>query len=652
MARKQQRTIWVRIMALLVLGLVFLVINGGVNYFADNEKNLSVDIGFNGQELVLRTADVMALENRYQLTRDPLLLQEIAKVRKAVFESGSKLAGEVRDRESRELVDKMMTSVKGQQELFGRIVQTMKEMDATLHDYDTRIGAVQDSANRIIGAITQKETQLMMEAESLSVNEVSLRDQLKDLGIIISRKAENLHGLLRDSREQAYARRRRDIDGKLAENIRNTGFVVKALKDSRYRQTWKGITRTVAGLAPIENQLVSLWKKKGEEVAKLEKLGKRCRELGLTLVGVARSGLAKQNVRLKWISVVAFSVEAFFMLLVGLGITRSIQRSLNQAIEQGDEAAREVNLASRELRGSSQLLADGASQQAASLEETSSGLEEMASMTRQNAENAREANALMVETSKILARATDSMGRLSHSMVEIARAGEETQKIIKTIDEIAFQTNLLALNAAVEAARAGEAGAGFAVVADEVRTLALRAADAAKNTAELIEGSVRRMGDGNQLAVETKDYFAELSSSTARASDLVAEISAASQEQAEGIEQINRAVTDMDQVVQQTAAQAEESASAAQEMAAQAEKVMGFVESLKELVGGALGRTSDDGFAAGSGDGDGPPAHWNPPKGSGAAVGNGLRPSRLGLQASGAPDNGTLLEAGQEVADF
>ena len=134
-------------------------------------------------------------------------------------------------------------------------------------------------------------------------------------------------------------------------------------------------------------------------------------------------------------------------------------------------------------------MAEGASEQAASLEETSSSLEEMSSVTNQNAAHAQEADVLMKESNRVVNQANDSMVELTVSMDEILKAGEETQKIIKTIDEIAFQTNLLALNAAVEAARAGEAGAGFAVVADEVRSLAIRAADAAKNTANLIEGT-------------------------------------------------------------------------------------------------------------------------------------------------------------------
>ena len=213
-------------------------------------------------------------------------------------------------------------------------------------------------------------------------------------------------------------------------------------------------------------------------------------------------------------------------------------------------------------------------------------------MTSRNADNARQANALMDDAKRVVDTADGSMVRLTGSMGEIAKASEETSKIVKTIDEIAFQTNLLALNAAVEAARAGEAGAGFAVVADEVRHLALRAAEAAKNTADLIEGTVKRVRDGSTLVSSTNEAFHQVTGSSARVSELVAGISAASNDQAEGIGQINTAVTELDKLTQQNAANAEESASAAEEMSAQAETMLGMVGELVAMVGGA---GTDDG---------------------------------------------------------
>ncbi|MGE5258757.1 MAG: methyl-accepting chemotaxis protein [Hyphomicrobiales bacterium] len=276
-------------------------------------------------------------------------------------------------------------------------------------------------------------------------------------------------------------------------------------------------------------------------------------------------------------------------VLVGLAcalfITRSVVRSLNRVIQGLGAGSNQLASASGQVSAASQSLAEGASEQAAAIQETSSAIEQMAGMTRQNAANAGQANGLMQETNTIVSRANHSMTELIGSMQDITQASEETSKIIKTIDEIAFQTNLLALNAAVEAARAGEAGAGFAVVADEVRNLAMRAAEAAKNTAALIEGTVKKIKDGSDLVSRTNEAFAKVAEGANKAGQLVAEISAASSEQSQGIDQINKAVSEMDKVVQQNAANAEENSSVSEQMRVQAEHMKGYVQELQMMVG-------------------------------------------------------------------
>jgi methyl-accepting chemotaxis protein len=293
------------------------------------------------------------------------------------------------------------------------------------------------------------------------------------------------------------------------------------------------------------------------------------------------------------VSAIIFTVAAFIIgILLSFFIIRSITKPINQTIAGLNDGSDQVASASGQVSASSQSLAEGSSEQAASIEETSASLEEMSSMTKQNADNSGQADSLMKDANQVIVEANESMTDLTHSMDEISKASEETSKIIKTIDEIAFQTNLLALNAAVEAARAGEAGAGFAVVADEVRNLALRAAEAAKNTAELIEGTVKRVNDGTDLVEKTNAEFTKVAESATKVGELVSEISAASTEQAQGIEEVNKAVTEMDKVTQQNAANAEESASAAEEMTAQAEEMKSYVNDLVALVGGKAGQAA------------------------------------------------------------
>ena len=288
-------------------------------------------------------------------------------------------------------------------------------------------------------------------------------------------------------------------------------------------------------------------------------------------------------------------IASILGILISFFTARSLSRLLSRIAHGLGEASDQVASAANEVSSASQSLAEGSSEQAASLEETSSSLEEMASQTARNAENASQADGLMKNAGQVVAMANGAMEELTGSMTDISEASEETQKIVKTIDEISFQTNLLALNAAVEAARAGEAGAGFAVVADEVRNLALRAADAARNTAELIEKTSKKIQDGSALVARTNDAFGKVSESSVKVGGLVEEIAAASREQAEGIDQVNKAIGQMDAVIQQSAANSEENASASEEMNAQAEQMKEYVAELLHIVeGGSKGRRSLD----------------------------------------------------------
>lgn len=311
------------------------------------------------------------------------------------------------------------------------------------------------------------------------------------------------------------------------------------------------------------------------------------RVVELQQVNLDQAGQESQNsyARITWMNL---GMLALSLLVAGavLYTVRNISTQLRAATRELNTGAQQVAAASGQVSGASQSLSQGSTTQAAALEETSASMAEMASMTRQNAENSRSAAGMMAASEAQVRDANAALDQMVESMGAIAESSHKVSKIIKTIDEIAFQTNILALNAAVEAARAGEAGMGFAVVADEVRALAQRSAQAAKDTAVLIEESIAKSAEGQQKVQVVTSAIASVTESTAKVRNLIDEVSAASHQQSQGIEQVSQAIAQMEKVTQGTAATAEESAAASEELNAQAEQSMHVVSTLAQLVNG------------------------------------------------------------------
>jgi methyl-accepting chemotaxis protein len=267
-------------------------------------------------------------------------------------------------------------------------------------------------------------------------------------------------------------------------------------------------------------------------------------------------------------------------------ITQHVNRPISQIVNELSEGSEQVADAATQVSSSSQSLAEGASKQAAVVEETSSTLEETSSRIKQNADNAHSATLLINESKQLVLKAGESAGAMDQAMKEIKGATDQTSRIIKTIDEIAFQTNLLALNAAVEAARAGEAGKGFAVVAEEVRNLALRSAEAARSTGTLIEDTLGRVAGGVKVVQGLTVALDDVTMSSQKVSNLIDEIAAASAEQAQGIEMVNHAIGQMTSVIEQNAAASEENAAAAEELTGQSTSMLASVQNLADLISG------------------------------------------------------------------
>jgi len=274
--------------------------------------------------------------------------------------------------------------------------------------------------------------------------------------------------------------------------------------------------------------------------------------------------------------------------LMGFIMIHSLTGNLQRTADRLKDSSAQISSASSQVSSSSHQLAEGASEQASSLEETTSSLKEISSMVRQTADNAAELRRTGEATFQLQKECFKSLKIANDRMAETSQAGDKATKIIKTIDEIAFQTNLLALNAAVEAARAGEAGAGFAVVASEVRNLAMRSAEAVRETTGMIGEVTTKIGDGRALVEKSQEIFKAMGEMGKKVTELIQEVNRASSEQAQGIIQINKAMQEMDKVTQQTAANAEESASASEEMNAQAAQMQEIANELRLIVEGSL----------------------------------------------------------------
>jgi hypothetical protein len=296
-----------------------------------------------------------------------------------------------------------------------------------------------------------------------------------------------------------------------------------------------------------------------------------------------------RNANVTGAALTTVAIVAVLVFVVCWTVKQLVTLPLASVINRLTQGAEQINRSSSEIASASRTLAEGAGEQAAALEQTSASLEEMSSLAKNNAGNAHTASDLAKRTRSGADKGTMDMQTMTTAMDAMKASNDETAKIIKTIDEIAFQTNILALNAAVEAARAGEAGMGFAVVADEVRNLAQRSAQAAKETASKIEGSTTRTTQSVNVSAQVAATLNEIASQVRQVDELISIVAGASREQTTGISQINSAVAQLDKVTQANAAAAEESAAAADELNAQAEAMNQSVGDLLKMVGGKTG---------------------------------------------------------------
>jgi methyl-accepting chemotaxis protein len=472
------------------------------------------------------------------------------------------------------------------QKLFNELVEVHGQQSSLKMEMVKPLQTSETLLQSILTDLQKKESMLRMEGDVLGASELGMMNTARDCRTTFIQLQVLQLQFMMSGDEKFIAEYKKLASGDVQVLLTALEQIAGATKNESSIKTAATVRESLNKFVDFIEQSQKLYEKENERVKLLNDAGKQILEAANALLGQVDQAITGQKrSAVTFISAIVLAGIIFFWVLSFI-LVRSITKPIHSVIEGLTESSEQVASGSTQISSASQQLAEGASEQAASIEETSASIEELSSMTKQNADSAEQANKLMTESRQTITHTNQSMERLTASMREISRASEETQKIVKTIDEIAFQTNLLALNAAVEAARAGEAGAGFAVVADEVRNLSKRAAEAARNTSILIETTAKTVHEGAGLVESTNKEFNDVLISATKVEQLVGEIAAASREQAMGIEQVNKAVAEMDKVIQQNAANAEESASASQEMNGRAGELKEFVEELAALVGG------------------------------------------------------------------
>ncbi len=449
-------------------------------------------------------------------------------------------------------------------------------------------GSLQSELDRAV-KVTAKRQLLAGKLSATAENMVAL-----DRGIAFSlvlQQLEKAHNLRREF-DQASQSLRRDLSDihSIADNASQEDL--REL-DTLYGSADAGQREFMQQLSA--QQLDAALKTFDEQVApRIRKLSEKARTLVETeekRLAEASGASESQAVRAKWLMTGLFLLSLPVVVVVLVTVQR-ITGMLRGVTGEITACATQVAGAAEQIASSSNSMSEVATRQASSLEETSASSQEMSSLTQKNAEASRRAASVMAEVDGRVREANVTLAEMIASMREIRASSEKIAKIIKVIDEISFQTNILALNAAVEAARAGDAGMGFAVVADEVRRLAQRCAQAAGDTATLIEESITTSSEGSRKIENMAASVSSITDSTQRVKQLVDELQVSSHEQSQGIDQISSALTELESVTQQSAASAEQSASVSVSMSEQARLMKDVVRRLVAMVGeqGGAGR--------------------------------------------------------------
>lgn len=577
--------------------LILMAILAGVSYNAMNKVEDRESKLNNVNQLVQRILEMRREEKNYILRGNKQYLDNHQKLYAEMISTSKKLKEDFKDQYNKDEMDKI---IKFTNEYKTAVVTYIK---------------LQNEKNNLENSMLKDIANLEKEATEVREDQKKLYRELvqsgANAGLLNDRvmKADSANRIIKIMLDMKVERRNYVItkDEKSAKSVQNLSNnikneaenLLKTLKREQNIKQINDVTNALDTYLKNFNKYVDLTKTQIKAENTMLKDAKEAREQCYRTQADQKKKLEAVITSTNLIIISGALIAIILGIAMSYFITRSITKPLNTAINSLTESSEQVASGSQQVSVASQKLAEGASESAASLEETSASLEEIAAMSQSNSTSSEKADEIAQNTTQIVNRANESMVTLKIAIEDINKTSEQTVKIIKVIDDIAFQTNLLSLNAAVEAARAGEAGMGFAVVADEVRNLAQRTSEAAKSTAELIENSIKNIKEGFTLTQNTEKEFIQVVESMVKLKELIGEVTSSSQEQSKAIEQVSITVATMNQVTQNNASSSEESASASEELGAQAQSMITIVDSLNQIIGrngnGLLNKISGNG---------------------------------------------------------
>ncbi|MEZ4525948.1 MAG: methyl-accepting chemotaxis protein [Desulfobacterales bacterium] len=576
-----------KIIFLSLIGIAGILAVACINIYADSLRNRESQLSKKTQEVVRGTLKVKALEEKYIVSSNAAMLSEHKKCHDDLQQSIAAMNALAADDKIRSLGKEIVSLEEEHQRIFQTVQNNISEMNRSKESLNAELQQLTDMLEKIVYIINDEESQAMLyTGKTFDPFKSDLRAEVKDLISIQNETLLNIQELLLFSDITKYREMKRMISGELEKKIINVQNLLQVVNSREFNAIWGKFQEQFPHAERLEESLVAGWTENRELLIQLEE---KSTQVEMSALGIASSGAEYAEKKLNLSKYIRLSVMTGGILILSIlsfVLSRSIIRPVHSAIEKLKDCSQQVFSLSEQVFSSSRSFSKSATEQAASVEETSASLEEMSSMTRKNAESSGKADSFMKQVNQVVSKSGNSISRLAASMDDISASGTATSKIVKTIDEIAFQTNLLALNAAIEAARAGEMGAGFAVVADEVRNLALRVTHAAKQSSELIDGTIKKVKDGSGILTATMDSFQEVIQLIAKSGEFATEIASASQEQAKGIEQISTAMAEMEKIIERNAATAEESDSASRQMNAHAVQLKEIVSDLDILIKG------------------------------------------------------------------